>query len=661
MIELDDLLSAIEAGDTVPFHFTIGGRPADCRLTSAREATGDLLCTYHVDGHPLNVKLRCALDPEHDLLRYSCTLSAANDLTQPVDDVRLLNLTVAHEDEDVSTTLRSITGGTVRSYTGSVFPPTMFRTTDRRMRGHDIAEFSDATGRGSNEHMPLWFYYTPDGGFWFGPEWQGTWHMELYRLPEYTFAAVEMQFLRFTMREGEELTLPTMALGTFRGDIANGCNALRRAVSEVYQPDFRGQPPEPQVVYQMLGSYPRHGAGDGLRREAEVAAEMGAEAFVFASSWCYDRVPPGESHRWWEKMGEYRPSEDVFPDGVRSFADFLRSKGMKLGLWIDPRVSMNTPEAERAEDLLLHFDPAFEEEARRRYNPLSYDINVQPLVDLSKPEGRAYLLETMERMVTEYGAEWIWYDLNTDPRPFFWQCNEEQDRRGLLELKYYQGMDQVMEEFLERHPDVWVEMCASGGRMINLGVLRYSHSLWITDYVGSDPDVAADIRGGANEILPANCVHQSLYLPPEVREGEAELPLRNVLAHFGGIFGISQNVLNWPEQTRQLVQCVAEHYNRLKGALAGDFYRLTPRPESRDAWEGWQFHDAETASGFVVLMRLSESTRDTQTVTLRGMPKDARPAIERLLGAAEMDANGTELSVRLTDTDCVLLGYGLPG
>jgi alpha-galactosidase len=218
-------------------------------------------------------------------------------------------------------------------------------------------------------------------------------------------------------------------------------------------------------------------------------------------------------------------------------------------------------------------------------------------------------------------------------------------------------MDRVMEEFLRRHPDVWVEMCASGGRMINLGVLRYAHSLWITDYVGGDPDVAADIRGGANQILPAACVHQSLYLPREVMAGEAPLPLRNCLAHFAGIFGISQNVLNWPEQARALIRQWAEHYKTLRRFLAGDFYRLTPRPQSRDAWEGWQFHDAETGSGFALLMRLSESTRTTGKVTLRGMAANARLRIGIMVGTAQVDVDGTELSVSFRDMGCLLLRY----
>jgi alpha-galactosidase len=308
-------------------------------------------------------------------------------------------------------------------------------------------------------------------------------------------------------------------------------------------------------------------------------------------------------------------------------------------------------------DLLLFPAEDFEHENRKYYNDLSYDINEAPLIDLSRPEGRDYLLATMERMVDAHGAGWIWYDFNTDPRPFFFNAHEEPERRGLLELHYYQGMDDVMSEFVRRHPDVWVEMCASGGRMINLGVMRYSHSFWITDYTGADPDIAGDIRSGANLMMPAVYVHQSLYMPQECMESDQPIPAHCALAHFGGLYGFSQNVLNWPEPSRDVLTRMADVYKNVRHLLAGDYYRLLPQAESRDAWEAWQFHRPDTGEGLVVVLRLSGSMQEQGCLDLRGMAAGASAYLTKCFGDAKATAEGTSVNIAFRKDRSVVLTY----
>ncbi len=63
-----------------------------------------------------------------------------------------------------------------------------------------------------------------------------------------------------------------------------------------------------------------------MLKEIEVAHQMGIEVFV---------VDAG----WFEKTGDWMPSKQRFPDGLKSVSEKLKSYGMKLGLWFNPTVA----------------------------------------------------------------------------------------------------------------------------------------------------------------------------------------------------------------------------------------------------------------------------------------------------------------------------------
>jgi alpha-galactosidase len=331
---------------------------------------------------------------------------------------------------------------------------------------------------------------------------------------------------------------------------------------------------------------------------------------------------------------------------------------MRLGLWVDPRFGLSSGEAlEQVRDRLLFCDEAaWEAEARKKYNELSYEINVQPLIDLTSPAGRDLFLDILKRMVRQYRARWIWFDMNTDPAVFHFIPNESPDRQGLLELRWYQGLDAVMEQFRSEHSDVWIEWCASGGRMINLGVCRYSHSHWITDYVGPDPDIANAIRAGANTILPAVCNHQSFYLDPRQMETDEPIPTAAGLAHFAGCFGVSQGLREYAEKDLAVLERMGRIWKSVRHLLDGDFYLLEPQATTREAWEVWQFHRPEIGEGIVCLHRLSGNDASRKTVALRGCDGGS-VQVEVLAGDAAVTASATELTVELAGDRAVLVRY----
>ena len=52
-----------------------------------------------------------------------------------------------------------------------------------------------------------------------------------------------------------------------------------------------------------------------------------------------------------------------------------------------------------------------------------------------------------------------------------------QDRQGITEIRYVEGMYTFLDELQQRHPDLIIDNCASGGRRLDLEMIRRSVTL----------------------------------------------------------------------------------------------------------------------------------------------------------------------------------------
>lgn len=61
----------------------------------------------------------------------------------------------------------------------------------------------------------------------------------------------------------------------------------------------------------------------------DAAAEIGAEIYCMDAGWYADGT-------WWETVGEWKVCDKRFPNGIKEVFDYIRQKGMKPGIWIEP-------------------------------------------------------------------------------------------------------------------------------------------------------------------------------------------------------------------------------------------------------------------------------------------------------------------------------------
>ncbi|MCC2728585.1 alpha-galactosidase, partial [Blautia sp. MSK22_86] len=63
----------------------------------------------------------------------------------------------------------------------------------------------------------------------------------------------------------------------------------------------------------------------------DAAEKAGCEYFVIDAGWYADG-------NWWDSVGEWQERRKRCPNGVREVTDYIRSKGMIPGVWLELEV-----------------------------------------------------------------------------------------------------------------------------------------------------------------------------------------------------------------------------------------------------------------------------------------------------------------------------------
>jgi hypothetical protein len=630
---------------------------------------------YHVADTPIQAIVEATHVPACNLLTFRFRLLADRTPSQRIGRVRILDLKAPGD----RATLRGFNGGFVYDESGKnvahgVYPPREYAIRDRDLSDGDV-ELEDLRGRSSVYYTPVWLLQGDDEGVWFGQEWSGSWRMAAGLSDGKARAWIELPFLDFKMVQGEEVQLPPVSIGTYEGSLEEGCVALRRAVYREFMPTINGVKPDPAVGGHAIGGSIPQFTAEGLDREIDVLAGLGLENLVFAS--CWYRPPTGtetpfsleelremfphtqsketyEIAAWWEQNGDLRANEDRFPRGLQAFADKLADRGMLLGLWYDPRINVMTETSRNKSDFLAPYK-------HTDANDRAWDM---PLIDMGTEAGRKYMLELLETLVVEHGAAYLWHDLNTDPRTRFWDDLEEPDRRGLRELRHFIGSDGVYDEFMRRHPHVWIEWCGGGGSMVNLGVLRRAHTLMIADYSdipGSEAqtpntDITRAQRTSLNHIVPATQITSLFQIPGGVYDRRDGVGMENFLAQFGSAMALNKIVSQWSDRDLADAARAVALFKNVRRYLNEDFWNLLPTGGDRTGWDGWQFHDQVTRGGIFLLFKRSQAQHDTETIRPNWVGDTAPLRLRCLEGEATFEPDGEALRVTMK-SQAVLVQY----
>lgn len=525
------------------------------------------------------------------------------------------------------------------------YPPNSYRTEQVSVYDSIFSSSDPVSGRTTGQYLPLTMVAAPDGsGIWFGLEWSGSWeHTERVNTDGSFSIVPRPDIWAVTLAPGESRKLPALHFGFFHHDFEEGTNSLRRYLYEKVCPRHMGKPVLPPLSYDHYFGIGNDWDEAFLLTQVDRAAELGLEFFVLDGGWETGGFPSG--------TGNWQADPARLPRGMKPLADYVRGKGMKFGIWVEPeRAVKGTNWATRYPKLFLE---------AKNSNGLH--------LDLSKPAAQDLVIQWLDGLITEYGIEWMRYDYNISPFPYLKPLDETLE----IQYAYMEGLYRVFDTVMQRHPQWFVETCATGAQRLDIGTMRRAHCSWASDQ-SEYPHICRYMQLSANRFIPGHLLNSAVvthrtpkeawsaanlaeianadlgkgqvsfncgqarwgvYSDPAMarrrRFGPGGLSEFDVVSRMAGALSFGGDIASWPvELTGRVRKCV-EVYKQIRHLLVQDYYRLLPVPTDETTFDAGQFVSYDRQQSVLFVYR-THGNADCQMIRLKGL-RDGQYRIERPL------------------------------
>lgn len=299
---------------------------------------------------------------------------------------------------------------------------------------------------------------------------------------------------------------------------------------------------------------------ENTRIIAPAVRECGIKYYVIDCGW-HDEVPGPKIYPY---VGCWYESKTRFPSGLRATMDYIRSLGMKPGLWIEPEII-----GIKCDKMIEYYD----DDCFLQRNGKRIAVMNRYFLDYRCDKVRSYMSEAIRRMVEDYGAEYIKCDYNEDcgaGTDYLAFCAAE----GLMESA--EAFLDWLSEMTEKYPDVIFEGCASGGMRMDYKTLSHFSLVSTSDQVNylKYPYIAANIL---SSVLPEQAAVWSYPVGaggiPFDKDSEwvgknidADRTAMNMINSFLGRMHLASHIELLSDECKALVKEGVEYYDSITEA-----------------------------------------------------------------------------------------------
>lgn len=338
------------------------------------------------------------------------------------------------------------------------------------------------------------------------------------------------------LKKGESFTTIPVACGVAMGgfdEIVREMTTYRRAI--------RRKNDDNELLPVIFNDYMNCLLADPTTEKElpliDAAAEAGAEYFVVDAGWYAEKEAGGD---WWPTIGQWKEAASRFPNGLVEVMDHIRAKGMKPGLWIE--IEGIGPDSNIGHT--LPDDWFFQIRGKRTLEHYRWQL------DFRHPDVRRFAERTLEELIEKYGLKYLKIDYNINAGI---GTDKDAESPGSGLLAHCRAYLKWLDEFMERHPDVVIENCASGGQRMDYAMLSRLSIQSVSDQTRYD--LFSSISSMAGSVVTPE--QAAVWSYPHYERDEEEAVYNMVNAMLGRV-----------HQSGFLNQLPKRNYERVKEGIA---------------------------------------------------------------------------------------------
>ena len=427
---------------------------------------------------------------------------------------------------------------------------------------------------------------------------------------------------RTRLAPGESFETPAIFLGAFKGGPDGAGNVLRPWIREVLNnPQTLRNTAYPLLVSNSWGTGMAIDEEQG-RRMIRDASALGMEMFHLDAG-------------WFRGVGDWVSDPQKFPHGVQSLANYAHQAGLRFGLWTDWTQAgfSNQPGAlnvhdPKVRDWLITNPP--DGWKPHEFKGITIDIGV--------PAARQWAQAAVTKLVGDFHLDMLEHDgylvaqgcdrpthphasleestarRYTDEDYLWVEGSNSTDVSDRATRAYYE----IQAALRRRYPELLLEICNDGGRMVDFGTAANGDYFSITD--AYDPVSNRRAFFDASYVLPAAMLETYVEKWPAPTIQNFRYVLRSGMM---GWFSLMQDSSEWTAQQHAAARDeFALYKSRLRPLIRdADLYHISNRPDGVH-WDGMEFFDPKIRRGAIFAFRGSSLQSDSHAFPLRGLRKN---------------------------------------
>jgi len=496
--------------------------------------------------------------------------------------------------------------------------------------------YGSAGGLSSDAQAPYFEISQGDKGYIAAVGWSGKWRAVISRKNNIVEFKSGIAKTGFYLKPNEKISTSSVLVMEYNGGTVNAHNKWRRLLKNELSVMVKRTDKTLPLSAGLWGGMKTE---DALKRiDAVCKAEWPVDYFWMDAGWygTSDAESPDEFEGdWWMFAGDWIVNENHHPNGLKDIVDRIKQNGKKFLLWFEPERA----KGDTAPIVIKHPE---------------YFLNASVcedivMLNLGNEEAWEYIFNLMASIVERLSVSFFRQDFNFDTCDLYWIENDEENRIGITEIKYINGLYKFWAALLEKFPGLLIDNCAGGGRRLDYRALKYSVPLWRSDAqcpANPRPDIAQNNMLGFNDWL--------------VYSGTCSGRIWGDMYDFRSAYGTSLQTTytfsardSFCDNTEQLcwVNNAMEEYIKVRDYFSCDFYPLTKAGDSLDIWTAARFDRPEQGDGIILAFRRENSNYKTLSFEFENAKQGAdyifadADTNESFILSAQEIKNGIEITI----------------
>jgi len=391
---------------------------------------------------------------------------------------------------------------------------------------------------------------------------------------------------------------------------------------------------KPLFVYNTWNPF-RTFVSDSLIREvAKAAAECGIQEFIIDDGWEYNYGEKSSSRGWGENYGDWLVDLNKFPGSLSSTFDYIKSLGMKPGLWIsigsatsDSKVLKEHPEwfivNRNMEVGNLHYESSGQEFATSCFGTDWVDYIKSVILNLVKEHGLAYAKLDLSIVTSAYIN-------NTSISGCYAQNHPYHRDHEESFIVIYENVLRLFDELHAEAPELFIDCTFETAGKLQLqdySFAKHAEGNWLSNIEEPFPTGALRMRQLAWWRSPAVPAGSLVIGNLPFDSKNFEFDLKSLLGTLPIVLGDPRKL---PPEKRLEIRKWADWMVRMQEKYDYMSFRqdLPGFGEpSEGSWDAWGRINTEKKNGGIIGVFRQGATEKSRTVTVNGLIPDRKYSV----------------------------------